>query len=215
MGAKSKWIFPTLPLVCSPIVVIILYVVQGKEKPEMWVSWKKALPAAAFIVLNHYQLLSILREGNVAMPTRTRMIFDLYGYTTDLIEVFNPRCAGYSNFLQLTIIKSVSLFIVILVFLAVWAISHGAGKLTGRGNLAMELNRTANAFFTVVFVFFPGIVEMTLTLFKCSPNPNGLWSLVADRSIVCFSYESVDLVESVYFHSAFGSSDLERSLFLL
>merc|ERR1711871_742318 len=37
-----------------------------------------------------------------------------------------------------------------------------------------------------MFTFYAGVASVSMTLFKCSPNPNTLRTLSADRGLICY-----------------------------
>jgi hypothetical protein len=46
----------------------------------------------------------------------------------------------------------------------------------------------------MMFTFFAGIAAMAMSLFKCTPNPNGTKSLVADRVVICYESDWSDML---------------------
>jgi len=171
-----------LPLIGGPAVIVLLYALSS-DSYRNWGSWQNGAAATVFIVLNHYQVLAVVRGTNIVFPGNLANIFDGFMVTTDVTAYFDPGCAGVGSFQSLLILRSLTPAFVCLMYLCVWSISHLVSRFDR--NLKMDVNRTLNGFFALMFTFFAGIASMAFTMFKCGPNPNGTDSLIADRSVTC------------------------------
>eukprot|EP00932_Pfiesteria_piscicida_P002265 SRR837773.1220.p1 GENE.SRR837773.1220~~SRR837773.1220.p1 ORF type:complete len:2447 (+),score=839.26 SRR837773.1220:691-7341(+) len=186
---SGAFLFPVLPILLGPIVVAMLYKTSG-DTYERWGSWRNGLASMAFVLVNHYQMLAIVRSCAIEAPSRLANLFRSFAFTSDVSIVFKPDCAGFSSFGKGLVLKCLAPLLVCGIYFVTWLGSQGVQRVLERlrapiGNLAMERNRTINGFFSVIFLFFAGITELTLTTFKCGQSPNGKSTLIADRSLVC------------------------------
>jgi len=181
---KTALLYPALPILLVPVIVLILYKLFGDGYAK-WGSPQNGCASLGFICLNHYQIITIIRGANLAFPINVANVFDAMKFSSDVSTVFKPQCTGAADFQSMLIMKTLAPIIFAVLYTITWGISQIVGKVTKVPWLAMEPNRTVNGFFSLMFTFFAGIVEMAFTLFKCGPNPNGTSTLIADRSIIC------------------------------
>merc|ERR1719221_2367418 len=176
----SKFLFPVLPFLLAPIIVIVMYKVFG-DTYDNWGTWRNGCASIGFILLNHYQIIAMLSATNMELPDGVMGFYSAFAFTTDASTIFHPDCAGFGDFKANLIMKTIAPAFILCIFVAVWAISQA---LASQG-LKMEKNRTFNSAFSLMFTFFAGICEMALSLFVCNPNPNGTSSLAVDRTVIC------------------------------
>jgi hypothetical protein len=187
-GAAGTLVFPVLPILLGPVIVCMLYKVSG-DQYEKWGTWQVGGMSLVFIVMNHYQIISLLRGVNLVIPVNVDNVYKFFSIVDDVSQIFNPGCAGFSDTSKLMILKSIGPIVIAAVFVITWGASQLIAKRSGVAMLGMEVNRTLNGFFSLMFTFFAGIVAMALMLFKCSTNPVGKSTLNADRSIICYEGE--------------------------
>merc|ERR1719221_1186190 len=174
----SKFLFPVLPFLLAPIIVIVMYKVFG-DTYDNWGTWRNGCASIGFILLNHYQIIAMLSTTNMDFPDNVLNFYSAFAFTTDASTIFNPDCAGFGDFKAKLIMKTVAPAFILLIFVVVWGISQLIAP------LRMERNRTFNSAFSLMFTFFAGICEMALSLFVCNPNPNDTSTLAADRTVLC------------------------------
>lgn len=206
---KTPILFPVLPLLLLPVIIVVMYKMFGDTYPK-WGTWQNGISSGVFILLNHYQTTSIVKGANLVMPEKVSGMFDAFSFAGDTSTVFKPECTGFASFKNGLIVKTAGPAIVFIAFMATWSLSQLLGRALSKPALKMEPNRTMNGFFSLMFTFFAGIVDIAFVLFKCGPNPNGLKTLVADRSIICFEADwnsmlAIGLCGVVFWCFGFGS----------
>jgi len=179
----SNLLFPTVPLLCTPLVLCILYF-MFRDMPGKWGSWQNGMAALSFLVLHHYQLISLARSANLDFPEPIVSVFEVWGSSDDVISWFHMDCSGFSGFTTGFAVRVVFPLIVIPIF----AITFGASRVANQylPGVGMKPDWICNIYFSILFTFYPGIASMSMSLFKCSDNPNGKITLAADQTILCF-----------------------------
>jgi basic membrane protein A len=190
-GSMAVLVFPILPILLSPILICVLYKISG-DSYEKWGSWRQGLASIVFIGTNHYQIINLLHGVDLAFPPKVDRVYMFFKATNDVTAIFNPSCSGFADMQTKMIQKSLTPLAVAAVVSLTWGASQVATKAIPQ--LCMEINRTINVFLSLVFTFFAGIVAMALMLFKCSDNPMGKSTLSADRSILCYEGQWLDML---------------------
>jgi len=167
----------------GPVVISVLYYVS-RDDSENWGTWRNGLTAFGFILLNHYQVTTVVNSADLQYSPSVSNFLGFFAFSEDPSVVFKPQCAGFQDFAKNMILRAIGPIFVAIVVLVTYAGSHVAKKLSGR-DIVFDINRTSNIFFSLMFTFFAGISAMALTLFKCSTNPNGTNTLNKDQSIIC------------------------------
>ena len=181
----SRALFPVIPLVCGPVVIVGMYMVF-KDTLQRWGSPQNGIVSVVFLMLTHYQTVVIIRNTDIVFPLDLASVFQIWGFTDDITSIFRTACAGFGRFETGMALRVCGPVVLLLVVLLVYFGSKFVGVACGIPKLAMQWDRTHNVFFSILFTFFNGIAAMSLTLFRCMPNPNGKLTLRADPSIVCF-----------------------------
>jgi hypothetical protein len=177
--------FPVLPLLILPGIIVVMYWLYY-DKLELWGSWQNGFAATSFIVLNHYQVLQLVRTANIQFPSELGNTLGIWAFTDDVLSVFKIVCSGYQNFEKAIIIRAVGPCVLALVFVMVFYGSRVVEKITKKEEHSMKWDRTINVYLALILAFYNGIAASSLLVFKCVENPNGTSSLARDRSIVCF-----------------------------
>jgi hypothetical protein len=90
----SKILFPILPAVALPILLLCMYVFF-RDTVTKWGSWQNGCAAVGFVLLNHYQILSLLSSGNIITPSPTEEWMRAWLWTVDIMSLFSVDCAGF------------------------------------------------------------------------------------------------------------------------
>mmetsp|Transcript_29319 Transcript_29319/g.84232 ORF Transcript_29319/g.84232 Transcript_29319/m.84232 type:complete len:484 (-) Transcript_29319:170-1621(-) len=156
---------------------------------EKWGTWQNGISATLFVVLNHFQIITLIRKVNLVMPSSAGNTLDFFSVASDITVLFRPGCAGIATFQRNLILKSVMPGIVMLAFFATWLLSLALARAFCCERLRVDRDRTINAFLSLMFTFFAGTVNVALVMFVCGRNPNGKNTLIEDRSVICFERE--------------------------
>merc|ERR1712048_1361968 len=184
----SQILFPVLPIIMGPLLVSIMYKVFG-DPIEKWASWQNTNACIVFVILNHYQMLDLVRGAKVVLPSPLQNLFQGWASTNDMTSLLNVECAGLRDFNTGFIVKTLTPIFILIIFLFTKIVSKVASAVVGKRELDMEANRLFNAFGSVMFTFFSAIAALSLLLFKCTSNPNGERTLSADLSVICYKDE--------------------------
>jgi len=179
---KTSALYPILPMLLVPVLVCLLYKAFG-DRYEKWGNWRNGLAGLAFIALNHYQIIAMLRNVNIQLPDAILVNVEFWSFSSDIGSLFKPQCAGF-NLNENLIVKTIFPAYYLLLGLVTMLFSRLVAKIAKAAY--MEVNRAFNAVVSMMLTFFLGMVSLALTLFICKSNPNGTSSLAADRSITCF-----------------------------
>jgi len=182
----TSFVFPALPLILCPVMALLLYKMFG-DGYSKWNKWQNSISSVVFLVMNHYQIVNMLKASNIVLPDSSAGVFEAAGVTTDLSSIFSPRCAGFKSFNDSLAIKVIAPAVAGLQFAGVWLLFWVLSRMSKVPTL--DHNRLANVYLSLVFTFFGGIVDTSSSMFKCGPNPNGSKTLMSDRSMVCFEEE--------------------------
>jgi hypothetical protein len=153
-----------------------------RDMPNKWESWQNSVAAMMFLGLNHYQVLAMMYRGNIAWPNITASVFEGWNFSEDPMSWFSITCAGLQGFQANYVAKVLTPLVVLMVF----GFTYGCTHIAGKPEIAMEGDRLVNVYMSLLFTFFAGIASSTLSLFKCSENPNGKPTLSEDQDIICF-----------------------------
>jgi len=189
----SSFMFPVLPLMLLVALILVRYKMFG-DTYEKWGTWQNGMASILFIMLNHYQITTVMRGANLAMPSNVDSAFKLSGWTSDVVTLFQPACGGFGDF-QSNMIVQVSIpAVVLVVTFLVWITSQLVERYAKPG-LGMDKDRTLNGVLSLMYTFFAGIANMAFSIFKCSPHPNNIdKTLTADRSINCYESDWNNMV---------------------
>eukprot|EP00415_Alexandrium_ostenfeldii_P000036 UN0036 len=184
-------VFPFAPMAVGVALIILLYKMGG-DSYERWGSWQNGVASMLFILLNHYQVVSILSGVDVMFPAYVTNLLRAFTFTNDLMSVFSPTCIGIRAFSTTFTLRCLTP----VLLAALYAITFGISRALGRKfpSVAMDFNRTLNGYFSLILTFFIALSEVCFEILKCVPNPNGTASLLSDRSITCFETEWNTLV---------------------
>lgn len=183
----SKVLFPALPIILSPTIICFLYF-MFRDMPEKWGNWKNGIAALNYLILSHYQMISLISSVPLKMPVTMSKTWKVWGYSQDVISLFAPACAGFSGFKGTFITQSFVPIVLMVICILTWLGSKAVG-LMGHPHLVMDADRMINLYFSIIFAFFIGIASASMSLFKCQQNPSAPKTLVQDLSIICGSDE--------------------------
>eukprot|EP00928_Gymnodinium_smaydae_P013401 TRINITY_DN14889_c0_g2_i3.p1 TRINITY_DN14889_c0_g2~~TRINITY_DN14889_c0_g2_i3.p1 ORF type:complete len:1298 (-),score=116.22 TRINITY_DN14889_c0_g2_i3:548-4441(-) len=181
----SKVVFPVLPLVLLPVIVLIMYKLFG-DTFERWGSWQNCCAALLFVLLNHYQTLFLMRTSKMKFPVSIGTSFEVWGFTDNILVIFKLACTGFVSFESSVVFRALGPLIILAFTALTYAICLVVGNVLKNDALKLERNRLTNVYMSMIFTFFGSIASMTMLLFKCVDNPNGLSTLTMDLSVVCF-----------------------------
>jgi len=182
---SSSIIYPIAPLIICPLFICFFYKMFG-DKYASWGTWRNGIASLAFIIINNYQIVEMMGDLNIVFAPSHTPFFKFWSFSSDVTTVFRPQCAGLSDFRSSITVKILGPAVLILLFTLTWAASQAVSKAFHQPALAMEKNRLLNVFFSLILTFFGGISAMAFSLFKCSPNPNNIKTLLADRAVNCY-----------------------------
>jgi len=201
MGGHAKHVRPTTTemkpvashalleaLVSVPLLIITLYKVTGGDL-DQWQGWRQKLSAIFFLVLNHSQIVSLIGTAEVRWPSEVLSTFRVFSTTSSLDVSFKLDCLGFPGIktkLLLHVLMPPAILVsgYLIMFSSWWASSCYT-----RDRIAMATERVDNVYFSIVYAFCISVVTVSLSFFYCASNPNGTWSLVADRSLLCYQDE--------------------------
>jgi len=182
---KSAAVFPLIPILLAFILIPTLYRLF-RDPYEKWGSWQNACMAIGFLSLNHYQILSLIKTANITMPSLVTSVFGFWSFTEDVLAIFNVGCGGFGHFSQAMVLKAVAPMVLLLVTVLCTVASRIIAQVTKLDWVLMTTDRVVNVYLSLIFTFFNGIVAMSLSLFKCQDNPNGVATLAKDLSVICY-----------------------------
>lgn len=185
-GALKLVLFPALPILIFPIVVGTLYWAAFDTYSE-WGRWESGVGAMLFIILHYAHIINVIRGTNTAFSQDVQTTYEYFSFASDVWGIFQMGCYGFKTFTKKLILQSLGPIWLFMGYALTWAIS----QLIGRRYPAvrLDINRTWSCFLSIIFSFFTGIADMAFTVFKCGSNPNPKYSLVKDRSIICYQEE--------------------------
>jgi len=178
---------PALPMLLLPIILCILYR-GGRTMPDKWGASRAQASHMACMLLNTYQTISLAKQTNIIMPPKTASTWKVFAMTQDIISVMNLQCAGVVSFESNFILRALGPIGILVVAILTFIGSHAVAKCT-RKLVAMDRDLLSSIYFNLIFVFFLGIANCSLSLFQCSPNPNGKDTLMIDETVVCHEDE--------------------------
>jgi hypothetical protein len=181
----SQVLFPVLPVLILPIVILVMYWTGGSPV-STWNDWKKTCACVAFICLNHYQVVDLLRRGNILAPSTLTGTAKIWSFTNDMVSILKIDCAGFGGFQASFAVKAASPLILLLFFGITKVGSIAASKALNKPQLNMSTDRLINDFMCLMFTFFSAISALSLLLFKCVPSPNNMTTLSEDLSVICW-----------------------------
>lgn len=184
---SSQFIFPILPLVIIPIIICVMYWFF-RDMPNKWGSWQNCLASLLFLLLNHFQMISLSRSVVSDLPLLVLRTFNFWGHSEDIISIYNIECAGYGGFQTKFVIKNLGPIILLAIAGITGAASRVVAKFIKAG-VGMDFDRLCNIYFSIIYSFFVGIASMSMLLFKCKSNPNGKKTLIPDLSVICHEAE--------------------------
>jgi len=184
----SALLFPLVPLIVAPILISIFYW-MFRDEYEKWGTWRNGVSSLVFIILNNYQIVALMGDLNIVHGKSHESFLSFWSFSSDATKIFRPECAGAAGFQSGMVVKTLAPAVLIVLFLLTWGVSQALAKVADKEQLAMEKNRLMNVYLSLIMTFFAGISAMAFTLFKCSPNPNGLKTLLADRAVNCYEDE--------------------------
>jgi hypothetical protein len=179
---KTIVLFPILPMILVPALVCFMYKVFG-DSYEKWGSWRNGLGGLAFIALNHFQIITMLKTVNMQLPDVINFHYQFFAFSADIGSLFKPDCASF-DLNKVLIVKTIFPAWYLGMGVVTWLFSKLVAKCCAGAR--MEGNRAFNAVVSLMLTFFLGMVSLSVTLFVCKSNPNGTSSLAVDRSITCF-----------------------------
>jgi len=176
--------FPIIPIVLVPVILSLMYWFF-RDMPDKWESPANSISALCFILLNHYQIISMASVANLQLPPIVFDTFKVWSYSEDAISLFKMGCvSGFGNF-QGKFLVTMSGPIVLAVLAALtFGGSQAVAQFTKIG-VAMDWSRLLNVYLSIVYAFFTGIASTSFSLFKCQANPNGKDTLLRDLSVIC------------------------------
>ncbi len=181
-------LFPVLPILLVPIVICSLYFFF-RDMPQKWGSWQNCCAALSFLMLNHYQMVSVTGGANIPMPPIVDKTWKVWAMSEDAISIFNPACAGFGGFKESFTMRALVPICLLVLVLLTFGGNHLFCLVLKKPQLAMEADRTVNVFFSIIFAFFVGLASMSMSLFKAQQNPSAKPTLAADLSIIYNSEE--------------------------
>lgn len=188
----SKVLFPVMPVVFGPLVVILMYN-KMQDPVEKWGSGRNGVGVALYLLINHYQVLALIRSCNLKMPSSIHSVWKTWSFLVDFASILRPDCAGYADFSGGMVVRVLLPILGLLIFLMVFLGSHIVAHFKP-DHEGMNKNIIFNCYMTMIYTFFIGIAALSLELFKCYDHPNGEKSLSAAPEIICQSKGWNDLV---------------------
>lgn len=181
----SGFIFPGLPIIFCPIVVVLLYFLF-RDMPSKWGTWKNGLSAMIYLVLSYYQMAAMILDVPLLLPGEFSSSLNIWQSSIDVVSLFAPSCVGVGGFTKTFMMRALIPIIFGVVTSGTFVLSHILSRCSGRQKqFAMEFDRTVNLYFSVLFAFFIGIAAASLSLFKCQDNPSNERTLTQDLSVIC------------------------------
>jgi len=190
---KSYIMFPVLPCLLAPLIFCILYF-YSRSEPDTWNGWRKCMASFGFLCVNSYQLLALVVSQDFEWPdvmssgSTEGGEWKRFGFLAGMDHTFRLPCAGLGGFEKLMVFNSAMPLCAFALGTLTYICTQSA-KLAGRPHLSMDLDNAMNTYFGLFFTFFNGIAAMSMELFKCSSNPNGLYTMVSYREIICYQDE--------------------------
>eukprot|EP00445_Apocalathium_hangoei_P030249 CAMPEP_0203936032 /NCGR_PEP_ID=MMETSP0359-20131031/73670_1 /ASSEMBLY_ACC=CAM_ASM_000338 /TAXON_ID=268821 /ORGANISM="Scrippsiella Hangoei, Strain SHTV-5" /LENGTH=1188 /DNA_ID=CAMNT_0050865947 /DNA_START=115 /DNA_END=3681 /DNA_ORIENTATION=- len=181
---RSAILFPIIPLTVGPAIVVGMYM-TSRQDVQYWKHWRNGISGVGFVVLNHYQMVNILRSVGITTPTVLENTLSVWKVASDVLSVFKPPCMGFSNYMHSLTMKALGPVIVFVIFLGTYAGSHVLALRLGKA-CGMKRALVLNAYFSVMFSFFASIAQVSFVVMNCARNPSAKWTLLADRSVICF-----------------------------
>merc|ERR1719414_1744492 len=135
--------------------------------------------------LNFYQIVAMVGKA-AFVYVRVRFLNDGFGSSLEPAHALSVDCMGLASFGS-KMIMSVALPAVFLFYVfLVWAVSKAIARMSNGAVSELQQDRLFNVGMSVMFTFFGAIASVSMTLFKCSPNPNEKLTLADDHSIICY-----------------------------
>eukprot|EP00927_Polykrikos_kofoidii_P022188 TRINITY_DN20763_c0_g1_i1.p1 TRINITY_DN20763_c0_g1~~TRINITY_DN20763_c0_g1_i1.p1 ORF type:complete len:1386 (+),score=171.53 TRINITY_DN20763_c0_g1_i1:50-4207(+) len=192
----SLLLFPMVPIILCPFVIFVLYRLF-RDNVHKWGSWRNGVTSVAFIMLKHFQFIDLLRTVDLDISNLSSI--KLWAFTNNILLLFHIDCTGYGDFGSVLVARVILPLLLGSSAAALFFCSRVVARVLERDELSMNGNRLNNALFSVVFTFFSAIVALSLSLFKCLLNPNGMFTLIEDRSIVCYTDEKWEALLGIQF----------------
>mmetsp|Transcript_61763 Transcript_61763/g.180480 ORF Transcript_61763/g.180480 Transcript_61763/m.180480 type:complete len:1173 (-) Transcript_61763:184-3702(-) len=186
---SSPLLFPLLPSLLVPPLALAMYK-SSQVSLKSWDSGKNALFVIGYIILSFYQTLNLLRNSIQDVP---RHIDDYMSYlviSTDVASVFQSNCIGYDTFQAKSILSALLPIGVVILTFVTMSISWILAAALRREHWRMRFDGVHHIIGSFIFTFFNGLVAQSLNLFNCISNPNGLYTMASDRSIICYDSDT-------------------------
>lgn len=185
-GAASSFVYPALPLILIPIILVGLYATSMGTDVSKWNGMENRFVTGGFILLNFFQSVDVVGSLRVPIPSKMTEMYEDFTFFNTFIDVFKPSCAGYSGLATSMLTKTLTPLGLGLVCVMLYFLSRFLSYACSRPRISMEPNCLFNIYGSIIYTFFGAISAMSIELFKCSLNPNGFKTMISDQSVTCY-----------------------------
>jgi DNA replication protein DnaC len=84
-------VYPALPLILIPIIIIGLYATSMNANINKWRGWENQFVTGGFILLNFFQIIDILGSTQARTPKKMTELYAGFQFFTEFIVVFNGK----------------------------------------------------------------------------------------------------------------------------
>lgn len=183
---KSRFLFPALPLLVGPLVLVVLY--RFSQDPvEKWGSPMNSLSCILYLSLVFVQVLGTIRTCYLVLPGLVQDALSFTGYSTSLFSLLRPDCADFVDFRVDFIGRILIPLYPLVIFLATYLVSQAT-------RWQMRRDMVQNIYGSIYYTFFVGIAAQCFSLFQVYKHPCGEWSMRSEPAILTSSQDWKDLV---------------------
>jgi len=194
---KSRFLFPILPVLIGPILVVILYR-SGQKDVETWQEPKEGIRMVLILCLAFSQTLAVMQSVDasvnawqVSQGKAMQNSWTWTKWTLDFFSIARTECADFNTFTSAFIGKILLPVYVAAIFIATWL----ASLLT---KLQMDPNILMSSYGGIFNAVYISIAAQALSLFQCYDHPDGRGaSLRVAADILCYESEWNSLLFAV------------------
>ena len=91
-------LFPAVPIVFGPLVVIHMHSTMLDDPPSMWGKPSKGFGVAIYILLLHMQSMSAIKLCDLRFPAQVQQTWAVFDLFNSLTSFFHLECLGVRDF---------------------------------------------------------------------------------------------------------------------
>jgi len=183
---ESGGIFPTLPVLLAPPLIVILYR-GGLGTIERWGSVQNCFNSLMTCAIMYAQSVALAASCGVRVTSAKSFSKDMQWIQTvnEFLLIFKPSCFMPSDFSVSFVVKLFIPIFVAAMFCVVFFASMVSRKV--QPTLSMDSNVLFSVYGGIFTCFNIGIAAQAFSLLQCYPHPNGEQSLRSAPDVLCGS----------------------------